>query len=300
LHLDDVDGNGDLLVPQLFIKSDEQKRSMSDKDQTGKITAGDRMMAQVLRWAPWLAFFLVALPAPIYFLTKYSSSTPDTALNFLFALVSLGVGSIIGFIVMLLLLYYRRNWAQRVRDRVAASGVTADEIPWFMSELTPSERKALKEIDARDPMLADAYRETLASRITASRVISNAKRELLLVERRLNRVGYIQGADTTSLREELRADREHLEQVKTEGTERRAEAETRLHMIEAAAARGASWAETNMALHRLSNTQEQIPLALEAARMEQQALEESEKALREATQQTSTKELGIDERGEAH
>lgn len=292
-------GYEDLLARQFF-QSNEQKQRMSEKDQSGKITAGDRMMAQVLRWAPWLAFFLVALPAPIYFLTKYSSSTPDTALNFLFALVSLGVGAVVGFIVMLLLLYYRRNWAQRVRDRVAADGVTAEEIPWFMSELTPSERKALKEIDARDPMLADAYRETLASRITASRVIGNAKRELLLVERRLNRVGYIQGADTTSLKEELRADRERLEQVKTEGTERRAEAETRLHMIEAAAARGASWSETNMALHRLSNTQEQIPLALEAARMEQQALEESEKALREATQQTSTKELGIDGRGEAH
>ena len=273
---------------------------MSEKDKTGKITAGERMMAQVLRWAPWLAFFLVALPMPIYFLTKYSPSTPDTALTFLFALVSLAAGSVIGFIVMLLLLYYRRNWAQRVRDRVAADGVTADEIPWFMSELTPSERKALKEIDARDPLLADAYRETLASRITASRVISNAKRELLLVERRLNRVGYIQGADTTSLKEELRADRERLEQVKTEGTERRAEAETRLHMIEAAASRGASWAETNMALHRLSNTHEQIPYALEAARMEQQALEESEKALRETTQQTSTKDLEIDGRGEAH
>ncbi|HYJ47896.1 MAG TPA: hypothetical protein VEV81_14870 [Pyrinomonadaceae bacterium] len=262
---------------------------MSERDKSGKITAGDRMMAQILRWAPWLAFFLVALPAPIYFLTKYSPSTPDTALNFLFALVSLGVGSIIGFVVMLLLLYYRRNWAQRVRDRVAASGVTADEIPWFMSELTPAERQALKEIEAKNPLLADAYRETLASRITASRVINNARRELLLVERRLNRAGYIQGADTTSLKEELRADRERLEQVKTEGTERRAEAETRLHMIEAASARGASWAETNMALNRLSNAQEQIPLALEAARMEQQALEESEKALRETSPRTLTK-----------
>src|SRR3954471_1581582 len=166
---------------------------MSEQDKSGKITAGDRMMAQVLRWAPWLAFFLVALPAPIYFLAKYSPSTPDTALNFLFALVSLAAGSVIGFIVMLLLLYYRRNWAQRVRDRVAADGVTADEIPWFMSELTPAERQALKEIDAQNPLLADAYRETLASRITASRVISNAKRELLLVERRLNKIGYIQG-----------------------------------------------------------------------------------------------------------
>ncbi|HEX8847547.1 MAG TPA: hypothetical protein VF791_23090 [Pyrinomonadaceae bacterium] len=263
---------------------------MVSENESGKITAGERMKARVLEWAPWLAFFLVALPVPIYFLTKYFSSAPEAALNFLFALVSLGVGSVVGFVVTLLLLYYRRNWAQKVRDRVAADGVTAAEIPWFMSELTPAERQALKEIEARNPMLADAYRETLASRITASRVISNTKRELLLVERRLNRVAYIQGADTTSLQEELRADRVRLEQVKMEGTERRAEAEARLHTIEAAASRGASWADTNMALHRLSTTREQIPLALEAARMEQQALEETDKALRESRQQTATKE----------
>jgi hypothetical protein len=159
-----------------------------------------------------------------------------------------------------------------------------------MTELTPAERQALKEIEARNPMLADAYRETLASRITATRVVANAKRELLLVERRLNRTAYIQGTDTTGLREELSADRERLEQVRTEATERRAEAETRLQMIEAASSRGASWAETNMALHRLSTMREQIPFALEAARLEQQALEESEKALRESEHKTLAKE----------
>ena len=273
---------------------------MSEREQSGKITSGERLTARVLQWAPWLAFFIVALPLPIYFLTKYFSSAPEAALNFLFALVSLGVGSIVGFAVTLFLLYYRRHWAQKIRDRVAADGVTADEIPWFMSELTPSERQALKEIEARNPMLADAYRETLASRITATRVIANAKRELLLVERRLNRVAYIQGTDTTNLQEELRQDRARLEEVKTEGTERRAEAEARLHTIEAAAARGASWAETNMALHRLSTTHEQIPLALEAARMEQQALEESEKALRETSQQTFPKDVETDGRNDAH
>lgn len=262
---------------------------MSEKEQSGKITASERMMARVLQWAPWLAFFLIALPWPIYFLTKYFSTPVDAAVNILFALTSLAVGSIIGFAVMLFLLYYRRHWAQKVRDRVAADGVTADEIPWFMTELTPAERQALKEIEARNPMLADAYRETLASRITASRVVANARRELLLVERRLNRADYIQGADTTTLREELRADRERLEQIRTEATERRAEAETRLQMIEAASSRGATWAETNMALHRLSATREQIPLALESARLEQQALEESEKALRESEQERMLK-----------
>lgn len=263
---------------------------MTEKETSGKITSGERLMASVLRWAPWLAFFLVALPVPIYFLTKYFSSVPDAALNILFALTSLAVGSIIGFAVTLFLLYYRRHWAQRVRDRVAADGVTAEELPWFMTELTPAERQALKEIEARNPLLADAYRETLASRITATRVVANAKRELLLVERRLNRAGYIEGADTTSLREELRTDRERLEQIRTEGSERRAEAEARLQMIEAASSRGASWAETNIALNRLSTTREQIPLALEAARLEQQMLEESEKALRENEQKLLTKE----------
>jgi hypothetical protein len=88
---------------------------------------------------------------------------------------------------------------------------------------------------------------------------------------------------------ELRADRTRLEEVKLEATERRAEAEARLQMIEAAASRGASWAETNIALNRLSTTREQIPLALEAARQEQQALEESEKMLRETDQQAKDK-----------
>lgn len=267
---------------------------MTEKEKSNKITAGERMMARVFQWAPWLAFFLIALPVPLYFLTRYFSSAEDAAFNILFALTSLAIGSIIAFAVTLFLLYYRRHWAQKVRDRVAADGVTADELPWFMTELTPAERQALKEIEAHNPLLADAYRETLASRITATRVMANAKRELLLVERRLNRAGYIQGADTTSLREELRADRERLEQIRTESSERRAEAEARLQTIEAASSRGANWTETNIALHRLSTTREQIPLALEAARLEQQMNEETEKVMRETGQQMTTK----DERGE--
>jgi hypothetical protein len=247
----------------------------------GKITAREKLMARIFQWAPWLAFFVVALPVPLYFLMKYFSSSQEAAVNILLAMTSLAVSSVVGFAVTLFLLYYRRHWAQKVRDRVAAGGVTADELPWFMSELTTNERQALKEIEAQNPLLADAYRETLASRITATRVVANAKRELLLVERRLNRTAYIQGADTTALQEELRADRERLEQVKLEGSERRAEAETRLQMIEAASSRGAGWDETNIALHRLNSSREQIPLALEAARLEQEAREETDKVLRE-------------------
>jgi hypothetical protein len=258
--------------------------STNETGTSGKITARDKLVARVFQWAPWLAFFIVALPVPLYFLMKYFSSSQEAGLNILLTLTSLAVGSVVGFAVTLFLLYYRRHWAQKVRDRVAADGVTAEELPWFMSELTPAERQALKEIEAKNPLLADAYRETLASRITATRVVASTKRELLLVERRLNRTAYIQGADTTSLQEELRADRERLEQVRLEGSERRAEAETRLHTIEAAASRGAGWDETNIALHRLSASRDQIPLALEAARLEQEARAETDKVLREEKQ----------------
>lgn len=256
--------------------------SMNETGTSSRITPREKLMSRIFQWAPWLAFFLVALPVPFYFLLKYFSSSQDAALNILLAMTSLAVGSIIGFAVTLFLLYYRRHWAQKVRDRVGADGVTAEELPWFMSELTTSERQALKEIEAKNPLLADAYRETLASRITATRVVANAKRELLLVERRQNRTAYIQGADTSSLQAELRADRERLEQVKLEGSERRAEAETRLQMIEAASSRGSTWDETNIALHRLNVSRDQIPLALESARLEQEAREETDKTLREA------------------
>ena len=255
--------------------------STNERETGGRVTAREKLLARVFEWAPWLAFFVVALPVPLYFLMKYFSSSQEAALNILLTLTSLAVSSVVGFAVTLFLLYYRRQWAQKVRDRVAADGVTAEELPWFTSELTPQERQALKEIESKNPLLADAYRETLASRITASRVVANAKRELLLVERRMNRTDYIQGADTTTLREELRGDRERLEQIRLEGSERRAEAETRLQMIEAAASRGATWDETNIALHRLNTPRENVPLALEAARLEQQAREETDRQLKE-------------------
>jgi hypothetical protein len=246
-------------------------------------SARERMMARLLKWAPWLSFFLVALPFPVLFLLLYSISTViETAAIYIFlAMISLAVGSVAGLAVMIFLLLYRKRWLKRLRDRMAADGITADEVAWFVSELTPPERQALKSIEAQNPLLADAYRETLAARLTATRVLQSAKRDLLLVERRLNRVSYIQGTDTTRLQEELRADRVRLERVRQEATERRAESEARLHEIEAAASRGASWEETNFALQRLGAGREQLPLALEVARIEQEAREDAERHARE-------------------
>lgn len=259
-------------------------------ENPNKLTGADRMMARALRLAPWLAPFLFALPGPILFIFLYlmSTATETSALYIFLALVSLGVGFGVGLLVALFLIFYRRGWLSKVRERLATNGITADEVSWFASEMTSSERQALEQIENQNLLLADAYRETLAARLTASRIVGSAKRNLLLVERRLNRTSYMQGQTTATLQEELQADRARLESVKQEGTERRSEAEARLQMIEAAASRGQSWAETNAALQRLSSTQTHLPLAIESARIDQQVREDVEKEMRGGDEQPST------------
>ena len=80
--------------------------------------------------------------------------------------------------------------------------------------------------------------------------------------------------------EELARDRARLDSLKLEGASRRAEAEARLQMIEAAASRGASWDETNYMLQRLDEGRKYVPLALENAREEQQLREDTRRELR--------------------
>ena len=135
-------------------------------------------------------------------------------------------------------------------------------------------------MERRQPLLADAYRETLALRLNASRLVASARRDLLQVDRRINRARYLNAPDTAVLIEELDRDRTRLEIIKQEGASRRAEAEARLQMIEAAASRGASWAETNYMLQRLDEGRKHLPLALEIARAEQQIREDAERELR--------------------
>jgi hypothetical protein len=251
-------------------------------ERSDKLTPRERMMMRVLRHAPWMSFFLVTLPLPIIFFLLYltSASIEGAAILIFLTLGSLIGGALFGLLAVIFILLYRRRWTKRMRERLAADGITADELDWFKSELTSAERLTLKSMEAQNPLLADAYRETLAARLTASRVLASAKRELVTVERRINRAALLQGADTKGLQDELREDRTRLERVRDEGTSYLAEVQARLQMIEATASRGASFAETDMALKRLGNIREQMPLALEAARMEQQARFEIEDDLK--------------------
>jgi hypothetical protein len=242
------------------------------KETAGLLTADSSSQAlskSEIRWAgflrvaPGLAFFLVALPLPIVFF----------ALSlFLPALLSLGVGAVAGLITTIVLLVYRSRWTKKIRQRLAADGIKTSELDWFIHELTTPERKALKAMDAKDPLLADAYRETLAMRLTATHVVTRTKKDLRQVDQRLGKLSYIKETDTSALRRELNADKERLTQALRAGEEHQANAKLRLQTIEAALQRGINWEETSRALQRLSVSSAQLPLALEAARLEQEAL----------------------------
>lgn len=248
--------------------------------KNSKVTGSDRLTAAFLRWANWLIFFFVALPVPFYFLLRYLSATEDAAVLMLWAITSLILGSVAGLIAAAVLWLYRRSWGRKLRDRLATDGVTVDELPWFTAEMTAAERRALKRIEKQHALLADAYRETLAERLTAARVTAHAKRETVLVDRRQKEAAGLQAAEATTLQQELRADHARVKRIEREAATRQSETEARLRLIERAASRSASEAEVEIALRRLDATRDHIPLGLEAARLDQQAREQTEEVLR--------------------
>jgi len=247
-------------------------------EQTGKLTEKDRRAQRMWTIAPWVALVLITVlpPAVLGILALILGGAPLWVL----AVAAIPVCLIAAIITTMVLMVLRRNWVKRVRERLASDGITADEIDWFRSELTSGEKRALRSMEEQQPLLADAYRETLALRLNATRLAGNARRELLLVERRISRARYLNAPDTAVLLEELNHDRSRLERLKQEGSSRRAEAEARLQMIEAAASRGASWAETNFMLQRLDEGRKNLPLGLETERERQQLREESQRELR--------------------
>ena len=97
-----------------------------------------------------------------------------------FAITSVPFALIAAIIVTLVLLLFRRRWARDFRNRLASDGITADEVGFFLSELTSGERRALREMEKRQPLLADAYRETLAALVAASLVHERPTRFFML------------------------------------------------------------------------------------------------------------------------
>ena len=254
---------------------------MNQQAQSKKMAPGERQKARLLRWSPLLVFLLLALPLPTYFLFRYFNAAENPGEYMIFAMSSLVLSSLFGVAAGLVIFLYRKFWERRLRERLATDGVTADELSWFMSELPAAQRRTLKRMEAQNPLLADAYRETLAARVTAERVVARTRREAVAVERRLKSAERLQAANRVELERGLLKDRVRLARVEREASEHHREMEARLQIIEAMASRDASHAETEIALQRLGSVRENVPYGLAAAQSEQDAREEVERELRE-------------------
>jgi hypothetical protein len=253
------------------------KEALVTSQSKGKLSGKDATTARLLKVAPWIAMAATSLPAPLVFLVLFltATATDSAAVYLLLAGLSLTLGFALGLVIAALLFFYRKRWLSKLRDRLASDGITASEVVWFRSELTSAERAALAEIEQSNPLLADAYLETLANRLMASRVISRSKREMLRVERQINRARTLHTPESASLLKDLADDHEKLQHLKQQATDYLAKAKTRLQTIEATAMRRLTEGETDIMMQRLGSAQDQLPLVLEIAQLEQQALREA-------------------------
>jgi len=221
---------------------------------------------------------LTATPAvlTLLFLLIFSWTPPVAATIFFFGFLVTIIGAVLGLSLSGFFLYRRASWTREMRERIAANGIRAEEIEWFRHELKGSEKRALADISRRDLLLADAYRETLASRLTATRIVRSSKKELLMAQRRKNKLKYSKSRNLERFREQIEEDVQKISGINEEAKEMLGEAEARLQMIEAAAVRGTSLAESELALKKLSARAAEIPLALESAKMEAEIRKELE------------------------
>ena len=242
----------------------------------GKLSGKDARTATLLKHAPWVAVLLTSIPVPLVLLVLFflSTATESAAIFLLLAGLSLTIGFALGLVIAAILLIYRKNWLSKLRDRLASDGITANEVVWFRSELTSAERKSLAEMEQTNPLLADAYTETLATRLTATRVMSRSRKEILRVERQINRARTLRTAEAAALQKDLTEDHTRLKDVYAQASEHLNQAKTRLQMIEATASRKLTQGETDRMLERLGRAQDQLPLVLEIAQLEQQILRE--------------------------
>jgi len=221
---------------------------------------------------------LAGVPAifSLLLLLIFSWTPPFAATIFFFGLLLTIVCAVVGVSLSGFFLFRRSAWTRDMRERIAANGIKAEEISWFRHELKSSEKRALADISRRDLLLADAYRETLASRLTATRIVRSSKKELLAAQRRKNKLKYSKSKSLSKFQEQIEDDVRKIGEINVEAKEMLGEAEARLQMIEAAAVRGTSLAESELALKKLSARAAEIPLALEAVKMQEEIRKELE------------------------
>ncbi|HKX82962.1 MAG TPA: hypothetical protein VJL58_01980 [Pyrinomonadaceae bacterium] len=244
------------------------------------VTPRDLARGRNLKIATWISPVLLTISPFILFLVLFfllGSTPPAAATIFFLGLIATIIGFAIGIALSILFAVRHSRWSSEIRERMAADGIKANEIEWFRHELKPSEKRALREIEASDVMLADAYRDTLASRLTATRIVRSSKREMQHTDRRLNKLKNLKVDSAKSMQERIKQDADKIRSINAEAKVMLAEAESRLQMIEAAATRGGNLADSELALKKLASRASELPLALEEARLRTEAVEELEK-----------------------
>lgn len=255
---------------------------MNELQPRYEITRRDLAKDKALKYGAWVApIALSVVPAVVLFVLSLFATGATTAMFVFFSLIALVAGFLIGLAITGGVLYYRSRWLADVRERLAVDGIKANEVEWFQHELKTTEKTALRDIGRKDLLLADAFRDTLAARLTATRILKSAKQELQLIQRRQSKLKTLKSENAANLQKELQTDYEKLSRIKTEADEMCVEAETRLQMIEATARRGGSIADTELTLKKLSARTSELPLALESAKMEEEYRKEFEKELEE-------------------
>ncbi len=222
---------------------------------------------------------LTLIPATITFLLLMvaASGPPAAALILFGGILATVLGFATGIVIAAMNMHKYSVWTREMRDRIAASGIKAEQLDWFKKELRPAEKRALKAVSASDLLLADAYRETLASRLTATRIIKSSNRELMLAKRRQNSLKQLKSARAGEFQAQIVNDIEKIAGINEEAKLMQSEAESRLQMIEAAASRHGHLADSELALKKLSSRTAELPLALEAAKVADEIRLELEK-----------------------
>lgn len=252
---------------------------MNELELRNEVTKKDLAKGTRMKIAAWTAPFALSVVPAFLFIILFLlfGSTPPVAATFFFlGIISVIIGFIIGLIGSGIFAYKYHEWLKQIREKMAVDGIRAEEVGWFKNELTTAEKKALKELETKNLLLADAYRETLASRLTATRIIKSSRKELTYANRRENKLKYLKAENSENFLKDIQKDITKLGGIKSEAEQMKAEAESRLQMIEAAAMRGGNLVDSELALKKLSARQAELPLALEAAKMEEEIRRELE------------------------
>src|SRR5688572_33434157 len=96
---------------------------------------------------------------------------------------------------------------------------------------------------------------------------------MLKVERHMNRARTLRTSESVALQKDLAEDHKRLKNVYSQATEHLNQAKTRLQIIETTANRRLSQGETDQMMRRLGTAQDQLPLVLEIAQLEQRSEE---------------------------